>query len=82
MNDDGGELPISKVIARARHRKRLTQVQLAEQIGVNKLTVVGWEVGRHYPQRHIGRLEEALGIDLSGYERDGQATAARAARSA
>lgn len=61
-------LPIGKVIARARHRKRLTQRQLAEALGVSVPTVANWERGEHFPLRNIGAIEEALDISLAGYE--------------
>ncbi len=63
-----GNIPIGRAIARARHRKRWTQQQLAEHLGVNKVTVANWERGEHFPLRNLGAIEEALGIDLAGYE--------------
>jgi len=62
------EIPIGRAIARARHRKRLTQAALARQIGVTKTTVTNWESGLHFPQRHLGAIEAALDISLAGYE--------------
>ena len=60
--------PIGKVIARARHRKRWTQEQLADVLGVSKVAVSNWERGEHFPQRNLGAIEEALGISLEGYQ--------------
>jgi transcriptional regulator with XRE-family HTH domain len=60
--------PIGKVIARARHRKRWTQRQLAEVLGVSVATVANWERGEHFPLRNIGAIEEALDISLDGYD--------------
>jgi ribosome-binding protein aMBF1 (putative translation factor) len=62
------KLPIGRVIDRARQRKRWTQVELAERVGVHELTVVAWEKGRFYPRRNIVALEEALEISLAEYE--------------
>ncbi len=62
------EVPIGRTIQRARHRKRLTQAALARQLGVSKASVTNWERGVHFPQRHLGAIEEALGISLRHYE--------------
>jgi transcriptional regulator with XRE-family HTH domain len=62
------EIPIGKAIARARQRKRWTQEDLARVVGVSRPTVADWERGEHYPLRYLGAIEEALGIDLNGYE--------------
>lgn len=62
------EIPIGKAIARARQRKRLTQAQLAAELGVNKASVANWESGIHFPQRHLGAVEALLGISLAHYE--------------
>lgn len=61
------DTPIGQAIARARQRKRLTQEQLAEQLGCSANTVVNWETGKHFPRRHLGAIESALEIDLGGY---------------
>ena len=62
------EIPIGTAIARARQRKRLTQAALARHLGVSVNSVGKWENGTHFPQRHLGAIEEALGISLHGYE--------------
>ena len=62
------EIPIGRVIARARQRHRLTQEALARKLGVTKSAVANWERGVHFPQRHLGAVEEVLGISLEGYE--------------
>ena len=62
------EIPIGKAIALARQRKRLTQMALAHKLGVSRAAVVNWENGTHFPQRHLGAVEEALGISLAHYE--------------
>jgi transcriptional regulator with XRE-family HTH domain len=51
-------------IKRARERKRLTQAQLGEAVGVSQKTIDNWENDRTYPKSSIGALEEFLGIDL------------------
>ena len=61
------EIPLGSVIARARQRKRWTQADLAERVGVGREAVSTWEIGQHYPKRHLGLIEEVLGIDLSAY---------------
>lgn len=62
------EIPIGRAIALARHRKRLTQEALAHKLGVSRAAVANWERGTHFPQRHLGAVEEVLGISLDGYE--------------
>lgn len=60
--------PVGIIIARARHRKRLTQQQMAEELGVSKSTVANWERGEHFPLRYAGVLEELLGITIPARE--------------
>lgn len=62
------EIPIGKAIRRARQRKRLTQAALARILGVTASSVTNWENGTHFPQRHLGAIEEVLEISLAGYE--------------
>jgi len=62
------EISIGRAIAFARHRKRWTQQELADRLGVAKSTVANWERGASYPLRNVGAVEEALGISLAGYE--------------
>jgi transcriptional regulator with XRE-family HTH domain len=62
------DTPIGRAIARARHRKRWTQQELADALGVAKSSVADWERGQHFPLRNLGAIEEALGISLAGYE--------------
>ena len=41
----------------------LTQVELAKRLGVNEMTVVGWEKGWHHPRAALKRrLETFLGL--------------------
>ena len=46
----------------AREKKGLTQKQIADAVGVNKLTVSHWENGRQNPYRHIVKLAAVLGV--------------------
>jgi transcriptional regulator with XRE-family HTH domain len=52
------------LIARARQLRRMSQVQLADHLGVSPSTVANWERGEHYPLRFVHVIEEALGITL------------------
>ena len=56
--------PIGILIQRARHRKRLTQQQLADALEVSKSTVANWERGESYPLRNAGAIEELLNITI------------------
>lgn len=49
-------------IRRARERKRMTQEELAEKLGVTRSTVARWEGGDHFPLRNAGAIEEVLEI--------------------
>lgn len=52
-------------IRAARLRKKLTQAVLAEQIGVTKATVSGYENGRYVPSPSVARaISDALRISL------------------
>jgi DNA-binding XRE family transcriptional regulator len=51
-------------IRKARQRKRMTQAELAQLVGVHESTVMNWEKDLHYPQRYAGAVEEVLGITL------------------
>jgi transcriptional regulator with XRE-family HTH domain len=62
--------PLGTRIAKRRHQLRLSQEELAERLGVNRTSVANWEAGKHYPQRHIGALEQVLGIRLDGATED------------
>ena len=56
--------PVGILIQRARHRKRWTQQQLADELKVSKSTVANWERGEHFPVRYAGALEELLEIAI------------------
>ena len=59
--------PIGDRIRRARNLRqpRLTQVQLAALIGVDRKTVDNWENDRTYPGQRIPLLEQVLGVSLT-----------------
>lgn len=48
-------------IKRARERRRWTQQELADRLGVDRKTVDNWENGRTTPRSSLGALEEVLG---------------------
>jgi transcriptional regulator with XRE-family HTH domain len=53
-------------IRRARERRRMTQDQLADALGVARPTISNWEGDKSYPQNSIGALEYVLDVDLTG----------------
>ena len=64
------DTPIGTAIARARNKKRWTQRELAERLGVDRTSVANWETGGMWPAaRNIPAIEDALGVDLSMFER-------------
>lgn len=57
--------------SRIRKRRQvlgMTQEDLARKLGISKTTVANWEVGKHFPRRYLGAVEQALGIKLSAPE--------------
>ena len=52
-------------IKRARERRRWTQRQLADALGVNIKTVDNYENDRTKPRNSTGAIEEVLGISLT-----------------
>jgi transcriptional regulator with XRE-family HTH domain len=52
-------------IRRGRERKQWTQQELADAVGVHRVTVASWEGDAQQPRNRIGALEEILGIDLT-----------------
>lgn len=52
-------------IKRARERKRWTQQQLAEAVGVSQKTIDNWENGRTSPRSSLGAIEQALNVNLT-----------------
>ena len=55
-------------IRRARERKRWTQQQLADALGVSVRAIGNWERDEAVPRNTIGALEELLGVDLTNDE--------------
>lgn len=57
---------IGKMIKRARERKRMSQAEAAEALGVSRSALNAWENDRAYPRSSIGALEELYGITIDG----------------
>jgi len=55
---------VGLLIQRARQRKRMTQQDLADVLGVSRPTVTNWERDTHFPARYAGAIEAALDITL------------------
>ena len=51
-----------RIIAKARQRRRISQAQLAEALGVSPSTVANWERGSAYPLRKRALVEDYLHI--------------------
>jgi transcriptional regulator with XRE-family HTH domain len=58
------EPAIGLVIRRARERRRMTQQQLADAVGVSLRSVSNWELGHHVPRNRTAVLEEVLAVSL------------------
>lgn len=68
LNGDDSQVPaqpIGTLIAKRRHVLGLSQQQLAARVGVARDTVSMWERNRQFPHRHLGKLEDVLGISLA-----------------
>lgn len=61
---------VGHTIARARQRRRMTQEQLAEALGVAASTVANWERGASYPAKLAGAVEEFLDITIPPRDQD------------
>ena len=61
--DDGGMETehLGERVKRLREARRMTQTQLADQLGVSTKTVSNWERGRNDPRSSIGALREFFG---------------------
>ena len=57
---------VGTAIKRARERKRWTQRQLADALGVDIKSVDNWEHSRTRPRSSIGAIEEVLDVSLDG----------------
>ena len=60
-----GPLSLGTRIRRARERRRLTQLELAEAVGVSVRAVSDWERDRTRPKNRLGVLEEFFGVSLT-----------------
>lgn len=58
--------PLGLRIRRAREKLEWRQEDLAVAVGVSRNTIGNWERGEHVPRNRIGRLEEVLGVTLTG----------------
>jgi transcriptional regulator with XRE-family HTH domain len=56
-------------IKASRERQRMTQQELADEVGVSLRTVGSWERGETVPRNRMGAIAEALDIQIPG-ERD------------
>jgi transcriptional regulator with XRE-family HTH domain len=68
LSGDDSQVPAEPTgtrIAKRRHVLGLSQEELAERVGVTRDAVSAWERGKHFPHRHLGKLEAVLGISLS-----------------
>ena len=66
-------------VAQLRHDQNLTQVQLAEALGISQQMVASYEVGRRrIPVSMLQSLAQALSVDIDGLL--GDAAKARAKR--
>ncbi len=68
--DDLEGLPFSELLRRFRERKqpKLTQLKLADALGVNRQTVVAWERGDYPPKDRTRVVELAQTLQLSDQE--------------
>ena len=55
---------IGKTIKRARERKRMSQAEAAEALGVSRSALNAWENDRAYPRSSVGAIEELYEISL------------------
>ena len=63
------------ILREARQRKKLTQVQLADALGVSQSGVAQWESGRSFPSKHlVPQIEKLLGIKVETEARGRRST--------
>lgn len=59
-------MSVGERIRHYRAQKKRSQAWLAEKVGVKQHTISGWETGRTEPSRKdVGRISQALGVDIS-----------------
>jgi transcriptional regulator with XRE-family HTH domain len=67
------EFPFRATLQRLRKKKKMTQHQVAEKLGVSSVTVSGWELGRRVPEPHmLPRIAQLFGTtvdNLLGYSK-------------
>jgi len=67
------EFPFCVTLQRLRTKKKMTQQQVAEKLGVSPVTVSGWELGRRVPEPHVfPRIAQLFGTtvdNLLGYSK-------------
>lgn len=56
---------IGTTIKKRRQALGMNQEQFAERVGVHRSSVANWERGASFPLRHLGAVEEVLGISLT-----------------
>ena len=61
-----GRPKVGAQIRRARQLLDMRQQDLADKLGVSRNAVDSWENDRSYPQRTMARLEQVLGVSLTG----------------
>lgn len=64
-------------IRQARLQRGWSQTRLAEQLGTSKKTVGMWERGGRISPLRLARLQQELGIDVTGHWTQGPSTVAR-----
>lgn len=62
LMDASRSAPIGKKIKRARERRRMSQAEAAEKLGVSRSALNAWENDRAYPRSSIGAIEALYGI--------------------
>ena len=67
LGGDDAWVPVELIgtrIAKRRHVLGLTQEQLGDAVGVARDTISMWERDKQYPHRHLGKLEDVLGVSF------------------
>lgn len=66
-------------IAKLRHQRDMTQIELAEALGVSPSTVADWERGARFPKRKLGKIEQFFGKPVDYDDETGAPPAHRSA---